>query len=82
MLVGPTGGGKTTVRRILERALILLPVEDVLSPEEEVPISQVSKCSTNTVLLCRLGSYFVLSYILHSLHISCSVLIKVIARIL
>ena len=82
MLVGPTGGGKTTVRRILERALMLLPVEDVLSPEEEVPISQVSKCSTNTVFLCRLGSYFMLSYILRSLHISFSVLIKVIARIL
>ncbi|KAM5302059.1 dynein axonemal heavy chain 14 [Glossophaga mutica] len=42
MLVGPTCGGKTTVRRILERALMLLPVENLLSPEEEVPISQIS----------------------------------------
>ncbi|XP_036925260.1 dynein heavy chain 14, axonemal [Sturnira hondurensis] len=42
MLVGPTCGGKTTVRRILERALVLLPVEDLLSPEEEVPTLQIA----------------------------------------
>ncbi|XP_035872076.1 dynein heavy chain 14, axonemal [Phyllostomus discolor] len=42
MLVGPTCGGKTTVRRILERALMLLPVADSLSPEDEVPMSQIS----------------------------------------
>ncbi|XP_054550811.1 dynein axonemal heavy chain 14 isoform X4 [Talpa occidentalis] len=34
MLVGPTGGGKTTVRRILEKALIHLPVVDFLSIEQ------------------------------------------------
>nr|XP_023488506.1 dynein heavy chain 14, axonemal isoform X2 [Equus caballus] len=41
MLVGPTGGGKTTVRRILERTLVLLPVEDVVSIEQRESISQI-----------------------------------------
>ncbi|XP_016076637.1 PREDICTED: dynein heavy chain 14, axonemal [Miniopterus natalensis] len=42
MLVGPTGGGKTAVRRILERALTLLPTEDVLPPEDRDLTSQTS----------------------------------------
>ncbi|XP_037661714.1 dynein heavy chain 14, axonemal [Choloepus didactylus] len=42
MLVGPTGGGKTTVRRILEKALILLPVADLLSSEECKSISKIA----------------------------------------
>ncbi|KAM9212758.1 dynein axonemal heavy chain 14 [Dugong dugon] len=35
MLLGPTGGGKTTVRRILEKALIFLPVIDILYEERQ-----------------------------------------------
>ncbi|XP_011359187.1 dynein heavy chain 14, axonemal [Pteropus vampyrus] len=41
MLVGPTGGGKTTVRRILEKALILLPSETLSSVAERQSISQI-----------------------------------------
>ncbi|XP_044772138.1 dynein axonemal heavy chain 14 [Neomonachus schauinslandi] len=41
MLVGPTCGGKTTVRRVLERALTLSPVEDFLSSKERESISQI-----------------------------------------
>ncbi|XP_066216240.1 dynein axonemal heavy chain 14 [Saccopteryx leptura] len=41
MLVGPTGGGKTTVRRISERALMLSPVENLLT-EERTSIPQIS----------------------------------------
>lgn len=32
MLVGPTGGGKTTVRSILQKALVLLPT---IQPQED-----------------------------------------------
>ncbi|XP_076986007.1 dynein axonemal heavy chain 14, partial [Tamandua tetradactyla] len=42
MLVGPTGGGKTTVRKILEKALILLPVADLLSIEERESVSKIA----------------------------------------
>ncbi|ELK32136.1 Dynein heavy chain 14, axonemal [Myotis davidii] len=42
MLVGPTGGGKTTVRRILEKALTLLPIEElILRTELTNSISQI-----------------------------------------
>ncbi|XP_031192756.1 dynein heavy chain 14, axonemal isoform X3 [Mastomys coucha] len=34
ILVGPTGGGKTTVRKILEKALITLPVTSALPVKE------------------------------------------------
>ena len=33
MLIGPTGGGKTTTRNILQRALVLLPT--ILNDEEK-----------------------------------------------
>ncbi|XP_058131265.1 dynein axonemal heavy chain 14 [Dasypus novemcinctus] len=42
ILVGPTGGGKTTVRRILEKALTLLPVVDFLSIEERKSVSKTA----------------------------------------
>uniref|UniRef100_A0A8C5W1I2 Dynein axonemal heavy chain 14 n=1 Tax=Microcebus murinus TaxID=30608 RepID=A0A8C5W1I2_MICMU len=42
MLVGPTGGGKTTVRRILEKALVLLPIVDFLSFAERESTPETS----------------------------------------
>ncbi|XP_037593658.1 dynein heavy chain 14, axonemal isoform X1 [Cebus imitator] len=42
MLVGPTGGGKTTVRKILEKALTLLPIADFLSVAERKFASKIS----------------------------------------
>ncbi|XP_030743682.1 dynein axonemal heavy chain 14 [Echinops telfairi] len=41
MLVGPTCGGKTTVRRILEKALIILPVVESLPNEERKSFSKI-----------------------------------------
>ncbi|XP_064133022.1 dynein axonemal heavy chain 14 [Loxodonta africana] len=41
MLLGPTGGGKTTVRKILEKALIFLPVVDILPCEQRQSVSKV-----------------------------------------
>ncbi|XP_054190325.1 dynein axonemal heavy chain 14 isoform X2 [Homo sapiens] len=51
MLVGPTGGGKTTVRRILEKALTLLPIADFLSVAER---KSASKCVTLSELYGQL----------------------------
>lgn len=59
MLVGPTGGGKTTVRRILEKALTLLPIEEFLSIEERDSISQVN-ILLNKIFLFLFRSYFIL----------------------
>ena len=41
MLVGPTGGGKTTVRSILQRALVLLPM--MATSEEDVATGKDDK---------------------------------------
>ena len=59
MLVGPTGGGKTTVRRILEKALTLLPIEEFLLIEERDSISQVNML-LNKIFLFLFRSYFIL----------------------
>ncbi|XP_072503821.1 dynein axonemal heavy chain 14 [Notamacropus eugenii] len=42
MLVGPTGGGKTTIRKILEKALIVLPTLSTSTPENQEGTSQVA----------------------------------------
>jgi dynein heavy chain len=41
MLVGPTGGGKTTIRSILQKALVLLPT---ISPEKRNDVYTGHKC--------------------------------------
>ncbi|XP_069879248.1 LOW QUALITY PROTEIN: dynein axonemal heavy chain 14 [Dipodomys merriami] len=41
MLVGPTGGGKTAARKILEKVLILLPIIDTLSITERRSTSKI-----------------------------------------
>ncbi|KAM4860802.1 dynein axonemal heavy chain 14 [Thomomys bottae] len=41
MLVGPTGGGKTAARKILKKALILLPIIDTLSITERRSITKI-----------------------------------------
>lgn len=45
MLVGPTGGGKTTTRNILQKALVLLPM--ILNDEEKRRASKVDKRRTS-----------------------------------
>ena len=47
MLVGPTGGGKTTTRNILQRALVLLPM--IVNDEEKRRASKVDKRRSSTV---------------------------------
>ncbi|XP_074241361.1 dynein axonemal heavy chain 14 isoform X3 [Saimiri boliviensis] len=53
MLVGPTGGGKTTVRKILEKALTLLPIADFLPVAERKFSSKISgrKAKVDTYIL-------------------------------
>ena len=54
MLVGPTGGGKTTTRSILQRALVLLPS---LQSDEE-PMGPVARARRLSVYLVRHRYYF------------------------
>jgi type II secretory ATPase GspE/PulE/Tfp pilus assembly ATPase PilB-like protein len=48
MLVGPTGGGKTTIRSILQKALVLLPT---ISPADQ---ESAKKQQSHYVVSCKL----------------------------
>ena len=63
MLVGPTGGGKTAVRTILQKALILLPTitaQDDSKQEEGGKSKAVYVVSLQTLRLGTLGQKSIL----------------------
>lgn len=78
--MGPTGGGKTTVRRILERALTLLPIEELLLTEPWHSISQVHVLQHIRISLLVEIVFYASVTASCSLHVSCSVLIKFTGR--
>ena len=52
MLVGPTGGGKSTVRKILRRALVLLPTFQGAEEDEATTVegSEIRESRSQTAL--------------------------------
>jgi hypothetical protein len=67
MLVGPTGGGKTTARRILEKALILLPAVYLLSLKDRQSASKVNVL-LHKIFLNLFVSHFILQLAFYVLH--------------
>ena len=57
MLVGPTCGGKTTVRNILQKAMVLLPtIQEILRADPNLSAAALSKnamvcLSTSRIIL-------------------------------
>ena len=64
MLVGPTGGGKSTVRKILRRALVLLPTF-LVAEEDEITTNEGSELGESRSLTALPVSVVLFSCISH-----------------
>ena len=57
MLVGPSGGGKTAVRNILQKALTLLQIADDKKSLRSLPSGQQPSASVSITYICTCDSH-------------------------